>query len=149
MLKEFMNQYFGETNKYTVLESTYGDIVRSNKEKVFDKKINKLKSIIEDTVNKGGNVLIAIFALNRLQEILIDLSVVAKTIKLNRFHKKYFQNKSYTLEKLLSNNKKRVIPLGLTIKLFQNLKNYLIINLLMRLMIKRKIELFHCSMRKL
>lgn len=72
VLKDFTTPYYGKTNQYIVLESTYGDRVR-DKEKVFTKKIAALSSIISKTKAKGGRVFIPAFALNRMQEVLLDL----------------------------------------------------------------------------
>ena len=63
LLKDFAIPYYSKTNQYIVLESTYGDRVR-NKEKVFDKRIEALSSIISKTKEKGGRVFIPTFALN-------------------------------------------------------------------------------------
>ena len=72
VLKDFSTPYYSKTNQYIVLESTYGDRVR-DKEKVFTKKIAALSSIISKTQEKGGRVFIPTFALNRMQEVLLDL----------------------------------------------------------------------------
>ncbi|MDD5022598.1 MAG: beta-CASP ribonuclease aCPSF1 [Candidatus ainarchaeum sp.] len=53
------------------IESTYGakdDVIRNRKEMEF-----KLISIIKETIAKGGNVLIPVFAVGRSQEILLVL----------------------------------------------------------------------------
>ena len=72
LLKDFATPYYGESNRYMVLESTYGNRVR-NKKNLFLKKIYKLWRIIHITKEKGGKVLIPAFVLNRMQEILTDL----------------------------------------------------------------------------
>ena len=72
LLKDFSTPYYSESNRYIVLESTYGNRVR-NKKNLFLKKIYKLWRIIHITKEKEGKVLIPAFVLNRMQEILTDL----------------------------------------------------------------------------
>lgn len=72
LLKDFATPYYSDSNRYIVLESTYGDRIR-NKNNLFEKKIYKLWRIIHTTKEKGGKVLIPAFVLNRMQEILTDL----------------------------------------------------------------------------
>ena len=72
LLKDFATPYYGESNRYMVLESTYGNRIR-NKKNLFLKKIYKLWRIIHITKEKGGKVLIPAFVLNRIQEVLTDL----------------------------------------------------------------------------
>jgi len=72
LLKDFSTPYYSESNRYIVLESTYGNKVR-NKKNLFLKKIYKLWRIIHITKEKEGKVLIPAFILNRMQEILTDL----------------------------------------------------------------------------
>lgn len=54
---------------YLVIESTYGD--RLHKER--ENKVRKLLNIIEETIEKGGNVIIPSFAVGRTQEIIYEL----------------------------------------------------------------------------
>lgn len=99
LLKDFATPYYSETNRYIVLESTYGDRIR-NKKNLFNKKIYKLWSIIIKTKEKGGTVLIPAFVLNRMQEILTDLYYIKnKTIQ---FARESFIEKKVTEEEWLS-----------------------------------------------
>lgn len=54
---------------YLVIESTYGD--RLHKEN--ENKVEKFVDIVNETVEKGGNVIIPSFAVGRAQEIIYDL----------------------------------------------------------------------------
>jgi len=57
---------------YVVMESTYGD-------RLHDKtalRIDALENVVEDTVNRGGVLMIPAFALERTQEILNDLDAL-------------------------------------------------------------------------
>jgi len=74
LLKEFQSPYFNsETGRINiVLESTYGNRIR-NKENLFDRKISKLTEILKDAHANNRPVIIPAFALNRSQEILLDL----------------------------------------------------------------------------
>ncbi|MGP1458349.1 MAG: MBL fold metallo-hydrolase [Treponema sp.] len=93
ILKDFSTPYYSESNKYIVLESTYGNRVR-DKEKLFTKKIEKLTRIIDETKNRGGRVFIPAFALGRMQEVLVDLYYIKQ--KPRQFTKEYFVENNRT-----------------------------------------------------
>jgi len=54
---------------YLIMESTYGNRIHKEREN----KARKLLNIIEETINKGGNVIIPSFAVGRTQEIIYEL----------------------------------------------------------------------------
>jgi metallo-beta-lactamase family protein len=54
---------------YLVIESTYGDRLHQN----AVNKVDRFVQIINDTVNRGGNVVIPSFAVGRTQEIIYEL----------------------------------------------------------------------------
>lgn len=54
---------------YCCLESTYGDRVHEN----VENRRNELEDVVEDTVRKGGTLLIPAFAMERTQELLYHL----------------------------------------------------------------------------
>lgn len=56
----------GDNFDYLIMESLYGN--KSHED--FDLSIEKLTTIINDTINRDGNVIIPLFALHRSQEIL-------------------------------------------------------------------------------
>lgn len=56
-----------EEADYVVMESTYGDRLHSTERPDY---IKELTSIIQDTFNRGGNVVIPSFAVGRTQEML-------------------------------------------------------------------------------
>jgi metallo-beta-lactamase family protein len=60
---------------YLVIESVYGD--RNHKDK--DKRIEIFKEAITTTVNKGGNVLIPAFSIERTQEILLAFNELVES----------------------------------------------------------------------
>lgn len=66
---------------YVVIESTYGDRIHGER---IDYAV-QLSTIIEDTFDRGGNVVIPSFAVGRTQELLYILRV----IKENKMVKKY------------------------------------------------------------
>ncbi|MDR0374599.1 MAG: hypothetical protein LBH85_02630, partial [Treponema sp.] len=73
------NTPFGcSARKYFVLESTYGG---QNRDKTDDKRIEKLREIIETTFMKGQKILIPAFALDRAQYLLVDLYYLKKTCR--------------------------------------------------------------------
>ena len=58
---------------YLVIESTYGDrLHEANSGK--GEKVDRLVSIINETIDKGGNVVIPSFAVGRTQEIIYELN---------------------------------------------------------------------------
>ncbi|MDR0557096.1 MAG: MBL fold metallo-hydrolase [Treponema sp.] len=59
--------------KYIVLESTYGGHNRDKTSYTFDKRIEKLGEIIEKAFKKGQTIIIPAFALDRAQQLLVDL----------------------------------------------------------------------------
>lgn len=64
------NYVFPEEADYIVVESTYGDRVHEDNKK--RKEI--LRQTIEETVSKGGTVIIPTFAMERTQELLYELN---------------------------------------------------------------------------
>ena len=60
---------------YLVIESVYGD--RNHKDK--DRKIEIFKEAITSTVNKGGNVLIPAFSIERTQEVLLAFNELVES----------------------------------------------------------------------
>ncbi len=60
---------------YLVIESVYGD--RNHKDK--DKKIEIFKEAITTTINKGGNVLIPAFSIERTQEVLLAFNELVES----------------------------------------------------------------------
>lgn len=61
---------FIEQADYAVIESTYGDRIHEDKKQ----RKNLLEDAIEETVSRGGTLLIPTFALERTQEILYELN---------------------------------------------------------------------------
>lgn len=59
-----------EGTDYLVLESTYGDRLHANKEN----HVERFVSIINDTMARGGNVIIPSFAVGRTQEVIYELN---------------------------------------------------------------------------
>lgn len=58
-----------ESADYLVIESTYGNRLHSNNEN----KVEMFVDLINETISKGGNVIIPSFAVGRTQEIIYDL----------------------------------------------------------------------------
>jgi metallo-beta-lactamase family protein len=63
-----------ETADYVVMESTYGD--RNHED--YGRASNLLRDAILDTVKLGGNILIPTFAIERAQEVMYCLSLLAR-----------------------------------------------------------------------
>ena len=59
---------------YVVMESTYGDRLHEDR----DERKNILEDVIEDTVLKGGVLLIPSFAIERTQELLYELNALVE-----------------------------------------------------------------------
>lgn len=58
-----------ESADYLIMESTYGDRLHEDK----SDKVQKFIDIVNQTVEKGGNVIIPSFAVGRTQEIIYDI----------------------------------------------------------------------------
>lgn len=58
-----------ESADYLIIESTYGNRIHKEKEN----KVRKLLNIMEETIAKGGNVVIPSFAVGRTQEIIYEI----------------------------------------------------------------------------
>ncbi|MDP4180913.1 MAG: MBL fold metallo-hydrolase [Bacillota bacterium] len=54
---------------YVIMESTYGDRLHEDK----TDKVNKFIDIVNETIERGGNVVIPSFAVGRTQEIIYDI----------------------------------------------------------------------------
>ncbi|MGI5921386.1 MAG: MBL fold metallo-hydrolase RNA specificity domain-containing protein [Syntrophomonadaceae bacterium] len=63
-----------ESADYLILESTYGD----RDHKGMTRRREQLKEIIDDTMRKGGNLIIPSFAVERTQDLLFDLHALRK-----------------------------------------------------------------------
>jgi len=70
---------FHEAN-YVVMESTYGDRMHENPENIEP----MLSKIINETVRRGGNIVIPIFVIERAQELLFHLSRLVHKKKIPR-----------------------------------------------------------------
>ena len=98
---------------YIIIESTYGDRIHENKRK----RRNLLENVIEDTIAKGGTLMIPAFALERTQELLYELNglvenhripkvpvfvdspLAIKALEVYKKHPKYYNKKAtYLIE---------------------------------------------------
>jgi metallo-beta-lactamase family protein len=61
-----------EDADYLLIESTYGN----RKHEVMEDRTERLKKIIDETMNRGGNLIIPSFAVERTQDLLYDLSIL-------------------------------------------------------------------------
>lgn len=64
---------------YVVLESTYGDRFHDE----IKPRTEQLQQIIVETMKKGGNLIVPAFAVERTQDILYDLNILASTERLD------------------------------------------------------------------
>lgn len=69
-----------DESDYVVVESTYGDRIHENKRKRKD----LLENTIEDTIAKGGTLMIPAFALERTQELLYELNGLVENHRIPR-----------------------------------------------------------------
>ena len=65
---------FIERADYVIMESTYGDRQHEN----IDLRKNLLEDAIEDTVSRGGTLMIPAFAMERTQELLYELNLLVE-----------------------------------------------------------------------
>lgn len=70
---------FIEEADYLVIESTYGDRLHPE----MPDRPEELKTIIDETMKKGGNLIIPSFAVERTQDLLYDLSLLQSQGRLN------------------------------------------------------------------
>jgi len=77
LFKEHQTPYWDDKDKCIIMESTYGEKIR-DKENLFIRKIENLSRIIDETINNNGKVIIPAFALDRAQQILLDLYYILK-----------------------------------------------------------------------
>ena len=73
---------------YVVMESTYGD----RPHKPLDTSVEELKEAILDTLERGGNVIIPTFALERAQDLLYFLRELIEQKKLPRYLSVYLDS---------------------------------------------------------
>lgn len=74
-------QFTGEAD-YVIIESTYGDRIHSDERPDY---VTELAKILQETFDKGGNVVIPSFAVGRTQEMLYFLRII-KEQKLVKNH---------------------------------------------------------------
>jgi len=95
---------FQNPDKVVILESTYGAVVRPKNNDLFKEKIDKLAEIIFTNLENNRFVLIPAFALDRAQQILIDLYYIVS--KYTKDGKKYYEMVNIDWSKLLINKHK-------------------------------------------
>lgn len=61
---------------YVVCESTYGNTVRPRETLEVDQRLTALADVIDPALDKGGTVLLPVFALGRAQDVLFDLTLL-------------------------------------------------------------------------
>lgn len=61
---------------YAVIESTYGNVVRSNEQKDPDARRRNLQRLLERIVDQEGTLLLPAFAIGRVQDVLFDLHAI-------------------------------------------------------------------------
>ena len=61
---------------YAVIESTYGNLVRSTEQKSPDARRENLQRLLERVVEQEGTLLLPAFAIGRIQDVLFDLHAI-------------------------------------------------------------------------
>jgi Cft2 family RNA processing exonuclease len=74
---------FSNPNKIVIMESTYGGIIREKKDNIYEERIAKLADIIFTNFQNGGFILIPVFALDRAQQLLVDLYYIISKYTIN------------------------------------------------------------------
>lgn len=62
---------------YVISESTYGD--RAREKLTIEERRAKLEQIIKEAIGRGGNLIIPAFALERTQELLLDIAMLCRS----------------------------------------------------------------------
>jgi len=68
---------------YLIIESTYGNKVHEIRD--IDKKRSQLKNIILKALKKGGNIIVPAFAVERTQDLLVELNILLKNNEIPEF----------------------------------------------------------------
>ncbi|MCB2297220.1 MBL fold metallo-hydrolase RNA specificity domain-containing protein [Clostridium tagluense] len=87
---------FIEDADYVIMETTYGDKVHKN----FKDVLKQLASIVKETFDRGGNVIIPSFAVGRTQEVIYALN--------NYFDKEMLKNLSVYVDSPLAEKATRI-----------------------------------------
>ncbi len=108
---------FIESADYVIIESTYGDKVHDN----FVDVLRELATIVKETFDRGGNVLIPSFAVGRTQEVIyalnsyfdekmlknlsvyVDSPLAEKATRIFEDNGEYFDDEAKDMEKLDNN----------------------------------------------
>lgn len=80
VFKDHQTPYWNKYENCIVMESTYGERIR-DKDNLYQRKINKLSEIIKMAIKEKRTIIIPAFALDRAQQILIDLFCIKDGIK--------------------------------------------------------------------
>jgi len=80
VFKDHQTPYWDKYENCIILESTYGERIR-NKDNLYRRKIIKLSQIINTAIKEKKMVIIPAFALDRAQQILIDLFCIKEGIE--------------------------------------------------------------------
>jgi len=75
--------YLLEQADYLIIESTYGNKIHEIKDRL--KKRDTLKEIIIKALKKGGNIIVPAFAVERTQDLLVELNYLLRTGDLPNF----------------------------------------------------------------
>ncbi len=68
--------YTIDSADFLILESTYGNKIHEIKDRKF--KLEQLKNAINKALHKGGNIIVPAFAVERTQDLLVDLNYLLK-----------------------------------------------------------------------
>ncbi|MBP7653281.1 MBL fold metallo-hydrolase [Candidatus Dependentiae bacterium] len=72
-----------EETDYLIIESTYGNKIHEIRD--ITKKREQLKNIILNALKKGGNIIVPAFAVERTQDLLVELNILLKNNELPQF----------------------------------------------------------------
>jgi len=63
-------------SNFVVIESTYGGVVRSPEQRSAETRLNALRSLVDQAIERRGILALPAFALGRTQNLLFDLSMI-------------------------------------------------------------------------
>jgi len=82
--------YADGSDKFFIMESTYGNRLRENKYKKHENRLTELSKIINECQLEGRKLVIPTFSLDRAQQILLDINILQRKNLIHKTKYSYF-----------------------------------------------------------